>query len=111
MRANQGRCRSAARPDSPVDGEAVESVDQVSSGDVALDQAAEAFTGVFIHNGHDLDRSAVGMASNWKSTTHPRSVRLRSAGSVSLRRPGASVGAVTARARPRRAIAAGSSCG
>jgi hypothetical protein len=32
----------------------------VSSGDVALDQAAEAFTGVFIHNGHDLDRSAVG---------------------------------------------------
>jgi hypothetical protein len=46
----------------PVDGEAVEFVDQVSSGDVALalDQAAEAFTGVFIHNGHDLDRSAVG---------------------------------------------------
>jgi hypothetical protein len=32
----------------------------VSSGDVALDRAAEAFTGVFIHNGHDLDRSAVG---------------------------------------------------
>jgi hypothetical protein len=30
----------------PVDGEAVEFVDQVSSGDVALDQAAEAFTGV-----------------------------------------------------------------
>jgi hypothetical protein len=29
----------------PVDGEAVEFVDQVSSGDVALDQAAEAFTG------------------------------------------------------------------
>jgi transposase-like protein len=28
----------------PVDGEAVEFVDQVSSGDVALDQAAEAFT-------------------------------------------------------------------
>jgi hypothetical protein len=27
----------------PVDGEAVEFVDQVSSGDVALDQAAEAF--------------------------------------------------------------------
>jgi hypothetical protein len=44
----------------PVDGEAVEFVDQVSSGDVALDQAAEAFTGVFIHNRHDLDRSAVG---------------------------------------------------
>jgi hypothetical protein len=28
----------------PVDGKAVEFVDQVSSGDVALDQAAEAFT-------------------------------------------------------------------
>jgi len=44
----------------PVDGEAVELVDQVSSGDVALDQAAEAFTGVLIHNGHDLDRAPVG---------------------------------------------------
>jgi sugar/nucleoside kinase (ribokinase family) len=32
----------------PVEGEAVEFVDQLSSGDVALDQAAEAFTGVFI---------------------------------------------------------------
>jgi hypothetical protein len=54
----------------PVDGEAVEFVDQVSSGDVALDQAAEAFTGVFGHNGDDLDRSAVGGGANWKSTAH-----------------------------------------
>src|SRR5947208_14752125 len=44
----------------PVDGEAVEFVDQESSGDVALDQAAEAFTGGVIHNGHDLARSAGG---------------------------------------------------
>jgi hypothetical protein len=32
----------------------------IVTGDVAVDQAAEAFTGVFVHNGHDLDRAAVG---------------------------------------------------
>src|SRR5918995_4501300 len=57
-------------PIAPVDGEAVEFVDQVSSGDVALDQAAEAFTGVFIHNGHDLDGRPSVVASNWKSAAH-----------------------------------------
>jgi hypothetical protein len=50
----------ATSPCTTVDGEAVEFVDQVSSGDVAVDQAAEAFAGVFVHYGHDLDRSAVG---------------------------------------------------
>jgi hypothetical protein len=43
-----------------VDGEAVELGDEVVTGDVAVDQAAKAFTGVFVHNGHDLDRAAVG---------------------------------------------------
>jgi hypothetical protein len=43
----------------PVDGEAVEFVDQVSSGGVALDQPPR-HSRVFIHHGHDLDWSAVG---------------------------------------------------
>jgi hypothetical protein len=44
---------------SRVGGEAVEFVDEVVAGDVAVDQAAEAFAGVFVHYGHDLDPSAV----------------------------------------------------
>jgi hypothetical protein len=32
----------------------------MSSGDVALDHPVEAFTVVFIDNGHDPDRSALG---------------------------------------------------
>jgi hypothetical protein len=38
----------------PVDGEAVEFVDQVPSGDVALDQAAEVITAVFDDTCGDL---------------------------------------------------------
>ena len=36
------------------DGEAVELGDEVVTSDAAVDQAAEAFTGVLVHNGHDL---------------------------------------------------------
>jgi hypothetical protein len=41
-------------------GDAVEFFDQVVCGDVALDQAAEAFAGVFVDDGGDLDGFAVG---------------------------------------------------
>jgi hypothetical protein len=42
----------------------------VVAGDVAVDQAAEAFAGVFVHYGHDLDRRPSVVASNWTSTAH-----------------------------------------
>jgi hypothetical protein len=41
-------------------GEAVEFVDEHDGGDGAFDQAAEAFAGVLIDDGHDLDGLAVG---------------------------------------------------
>src|SRR4051794_7619887 len=40
--------------------DAVEFVDEHVGGDGALDQAAEAFAGVLVDDGHDLDGSAVG---------------------------------------------------
>ena len=41
-------------------GEAVEFVDEDVGGDGAVDEAAEAFAGVFVDDGDDLDRAAVG---------------------------------------------------
>ena len=40
--------------------EAVECVDEPIAGDGAVDQPAEALAGMFVDDGHDLDRSAVG---------------------------------------------------
>jgi len=62
--------------------EAVEFVDQVLAGDRALDQAAEAFTGVLIDDGHDLDRPAVGGGVELEvhSPHHVRRIGLRQVG-------------------------------
>jgi len=41
-------------------GEMIEFSDEVLAGDGTLDQATEAFAGVFVDDGHDLDRPPVG---------------------------------------------------
>jgi hypothetical protein len=41
-------------------GEAIQFVDEVLAGDRPVDQSAEAFAGVFVDDGHDLDGAAVG---------------------------------------------------
>jgi hypothetical protein len=60
-------------------GDAVQFVEEVLSGHGALDQAAEAFAGLLVHDGHDLDRSPVGGGVELEvDGPHPvRCVRLR----------------------------------
>ena len=41
-------------------GQPIQLIDQVIGGDGALDQPAQAFAGVLINDGHDLDRAPVG---------------------------------------------------
>ena len=59
-RPARARCRTAAQRGNRVGGQPVQLVDQVIGGDAALDQPAQAFAGVLIHDGHDLDRAPVG---------------------------------------------------
>ena len=51
-------------------GDDVELVDEGVGGDGPLDESAEAFPGVFVDDGQDLQWAAVVVASNWKSTAH-----------------------------------------
>jgi hypothetical protein len=53
-------CRSAGRRVAAFGGEAVEFVDELVGGNGAFDEPAEAFAGVLVDDGDDLDGSAVG---------------------------------------------------
>ena len=67
--------------------------------------------GVLIDDGHDVDRSTIGVVSNWKSAATPSPAHPRSAGSVRSRCRVVCVAAGAVPASSFRATAAGSSCG
>jgi len=57
----RGHCHNAdGRIDAALGGQAVQLGDQVLAGDAALDHPAQAFTGVLVDDGNDLDRPTIG---------------------------------------------------